>query len=861
MRICLIPTQPPWWSTRLRSGCRLAAALASLGPWPAAAQEAPGVIDSIALSRRERAFADAKAHAPVFYFAPSERYFPTLPFLSGFDFVDNRFGQKLEARNAPDPLELAPVQEACTVLPTLHGCTKRPGGAKMARGREGCVKMTQPAPAARRLLLRLDCFEYEYLYMTEVDSAQFKNLKDSVEVQRQKARGLADDEAKDSLRMVTLEAARDSIDAVREFGRRLSSAFRGIAIRRADTIGILLRAHDTTGLVRLGFLADSADPRTAQLDALGALVDSVRFPHDTARANRALGLIEQEVSKIPLRRQERARQQESITTELAGLDSQLVTARNAFATKVAKRPFSAVFYKVEPLSREAARTFWGQLRRDDQLWKRSRLADLYADSTMLDLTAVQFYMFYYRDEGLEGHSGDFERLVVIHPTDAAAAKRFQVIIGVGHSAITANNILVLSDSNDVADANEPSILVELGGHSNATDRWPLGSFQLGWDANWRTSEAAWGVRDVQALNGTQFLGRYQGNATIPRDTSRTVVLHERTHCKPGGPGNCYDLIALQDFRDLVIAATVLDTLRDSTAAGRRLAREDLRKRLEPFVALQQFWYDNYKELTRGENRMRWEAATYLRPAQLDRIATAIARWRDIPQLRCHRLGEEISEKSCALHESPPQEFWGPKKESEASPQDPNRLFKAYLYRPSACRLPDEGYSHLLSSVLSGTTLSYWGRPWRSDSHRASAGMLLPVLCNRLLELPGTLELQYSFGIGHGARERSLALIYDRDYFSEISWYGAVSRNWGVVPRSHLRAQVGATFQPIALFSRTWGVDRLSLAAQMIRIRAGISVGDVRGGDTSGAQGRTVDRVRVEFSLQLRLPQQMQNWSR
>lgn len=198
-----------------------------------------------------------------------------------------------------------------------------------------------------------------------------------------------------------------------------------------------------------------------------------------------------------------------------------------------------VFYRVQAFGQDTVRlpwpirivegtrtegeVLWEILRSDDQLWKRNGLATTHARlRAPLQFWSIEYYSYYVKDTGLQGHPLDIEKVFVFVPQDPADAREFRVVVGEGHSRTTPNNVLVLAGPQSPV-LERPHILVELGGHSSAPDLPPFGDFAPGYDANFHI-DFLWGTRDVQSIAGRGYWGGYKPWLTIPRDTTVAVRL-------------------------------------------------------------------------------------------------------------------------------------------------------------------------------------------------------------------------------------------------------------------------------------------------------------------------------------------------
>ena len=207
---------------------------------------------------------------------------------------------------------------------------------------------------------------------------------------------------------------------------------------------------------------------------------------------------------------------------------------------------AAVFYRVRCLEGKQNKQVWGFLRNDPQSWSRSGLDTLYALGLRdAEFAVVEYYLYYMRDVGLEGHAHDIERILVFAPwridrkesierggksqiaaeagSQEGLTDSLRLLVGTGHSATTPNNILVLVNG-EAATFSIPSVLIELGGHSAAPDPNRDNEFSPGLDINWNVGENIWGTRDAQAISGLGFFGRYQSWMTLPRHPGASVAM-------------------------------------------------------------------------------------------------------------------------------------------------------------------------------------------------------------------------------------------------------------------------------------------------------------------------------------------------
>jgi len=207
--------------------------------------------------------------------------------------------------------------------------------------------------------------------------------------------------------------------------------------------------------------------------------------------------------------------------------------------------YAAVFYRVRCLVGKQNKQFWGFIRNDNQAFHRSGLDTLYAQGLRdAQFAVIEYFLYYLRDAGLEGHQHDIERVVVFTPQRVArdAPVRVQqnlpamneaeaqslvqsllVVVGTGHSSTTPNNVLVLLNEQ-ASRLENPTILVELGGHSSAPDLNRDNAFQVGLDVNWNLRGSVWGTRDAQSVAGLGFIGHYEDWMTLPRSACISATL-------------------------------------------------------------------------------------------------------------------------------------------------------------------------------------------------------------------------------------------------------------------------------------------------------------------------------------------------
>ncbi|MFQ5927834.1 MAG: hypothetical protein ACE5MH_10425, partial [Terriglobia bacterium] len=202
---------------------------------------------------------------------------------------------------------------------------------------------------------------------------------------------------------------------------------------------------------------------------------------------------------------------------------------------------SAIFFRVCDLAADDIQAMWRYLKSDEQAWHRFDIdPDILSELLQTDAVdqeglivasgsqfrVIQYYAFYLRDYGLQGHPYDSEPAYVFVPTDEKLAEEFRIVVGGGHTERVPNNVVVMSGASASRQRgldSRPSILVELGDHSSSPDLPPYGAFSPGLDANWHNYDL-WGTRDVQASSGLGAIGTYRPWMTFPRDPALSVRL-------------------------------------------------------------------------------------------------------------------------------------------------------------------------------------------------------------------------------------------------------------------------------------------------------------------------------------------------
>jgi len=453
---------------------------------------------------------------------------------------------------------------------------------------------------------------------------------------------------------------------------------------------------------------------------------------------------------------------------------------------------TAVFFRVRDLCRGESNELRRFLKSDEQAWHRFDHGFLDSLAKSLRFRVVEYYFYYVVDAGLEGHPQDIEFVYLFlpwrkeDPTDDQSGRRFRIVVGGGHTYRTPNNILVLGGEAALSDPTL-NVLVELGGHSSAPDAPPHGSFVPGLDVNWHVYDI-WGTRDIQAVAGVGFDGRYQTSMTFPRDTADAVTLFPSTlsnaaadslkqmrvqqtqSFKPaepalpaiqaGGPcdGDSPTETLSLTCSYLLLPVTAFEalskTLEDTTAATgvpATVAAVDL---IQPMLKDWQYsGFDQVRDTAAAIRRMRdwnkapwWEGKQHYyalhrrqRGKQLVYLTSDV--WPTLERRR-HRIWE---------HEM----FKG----------SPTQILKKHLYRPTVGEFTVSKWDwfDLLTYGISNQP------PRASQIH---VGFVFPSI--RLpARLPGFLEIQfgrYGRQLIKGDHRISYAAVWTGHYNSRLSWY-------------------------------------------------------------------------------------------
>lgn len=520
----------------------------------------------------------------------------------------------------------------------------------------------------------------------------------------------------------------------------------------------------------------------------------------------------------------------------------------------------AVFYRLRCLDRSATETLWSFLRNDTQAWWRSKVWQLY-DRGLRDarFLSIEYYFYYVRDVGLRGHPGDVEKLAILRPINPPASERggrppldsllldsLRVIIGAGHGFTTPNNILVeVGPSRDGSLRDgyaHPHVLVELGGHSVAPDKSPPdGRFNVGWDINWHVSSEVWGVRDVQGLSGTGYVGAYRDWMTLPRYAGNSVRLSPRfapAQTLDEATARRRDSVAVADEEQRTWQAAPRREVTVPRRAPADSARGDyLLLPVGPFDRLFRLLVEDTLAGGVGRSADAGHLRTHerIRAVVDDEIRPLLEDWRftgfeGIPQdsidAAIHLMHYWTRPLDAGHREVPlyRMHFW----EDFEYRNSPTFLLKSYLHRPTQNGLRRFPADFL--ALLTGNVDFHLGS---DGGKQLQLGILYPAGARALMEIPGVVELQVGFygreAIDFGRGRLSLSLLYDRHYRRFLSWYirpiGWV-RHRGAVERDSTASDVvlgfGGSVMPFLLMADKLPPPWRHLATTT-RIRAGFRV--------------------------------------
>ena len=299
---------------------------------------------------------------------------------------------------------------------------------------------------------------------------------------------------------------------------------------------------------------------------------------------------------------------------------------------------SAVLYRVCGLAEKDLHEIYHFLVRDEQAWNRSQRIRpfqeyLTADDGWQDWAVVQFYLYYVRDVGLQGHPQDIELVSVFFPIDPAHREELRITVGSGHEPPAPNNVLVQWAPNIATDGrllpDTTGVIVELGGHASAPDVSRDGVFSVGLDINWHTQNA-WGTRDLMAIGGTGFFSEYRPEMTLPRDSTdaQTSMLSPRPlgdRTNTNQQQDSYALAAVPYFMRLETAIdSAVSHITRSRVDGAVSQVASARSRVDSIIDLIQ---EELNKAPQSSNFSGFDGFASLSEAEMDTAIAAMAVWR------------------------------------------------------------------------------------------------------------------------------------------------------------------------------------------------------------------------------------------
>lgn len=498
-----------------------------------------------------------------------------------------------------------------------------------------------------------------------------------------------------------------------------------------------------------------------------------------------------------------------------------------------------VFYRVCELRPTDVREMVRYLKNDLQAWNRLQLDHSFGPLLNPDSTAylvIEYYFYYLRDRGLMGHPQDRERVFVFVPKEADKRRQLTITVGAGHSPRTPNNVLVrwapylgldgLSDTLNV--------LVELGGHSSAPDLPPLGAFTPGVDANWQIDDL-WGTRDVQAVGGVGYLGRYKPEMTFTRDLDATVLFPPSF-----GPEQMEEYQRREFGQQTQLpppdsAAKGADVGRPRAAPADTLALERyLLLPIEPFQLLAEAVDETPTNLAAVDRAMnditqlltRWgsfRGFDGLNTADKEAAIRWMKLWnKDVilsENPRCKGKRRTWRAGGCRRLETVPADhnrIW----ELDIYKREPTRIFKAHLFRPTAA-----AQDNLLDWL---DLLSYGATGYPGDAWEFHGGFIVPAFRPPVanLHLPGFLEIQVGYLRSFRHRKSTVAssIVWEQYYSRYFSWYRKLSwtahrgETIGDREASNWTGGVGVSLLPyISRKGKRWDL------VNVVRLRVGLKL--------------------------------------
>jgi hypothetical protein len=289
---------------------------------------------------------------------------------------------------------------------------------------------------------------------------------------------------------------------------------------------------------------------------------------------------------------------------------------------------------------------------------------------------------------------------------------------------------------------------------------PYGAFTPGVDVNWNIYDV-WGTRDVQAVGGTGFNGRYRPEMTFARDGRNTVILFPSTYDErerreiqqesqhQGGDSTIrnYRLVPVTPF--LRLSQALEDSVPD-------LARVETQ-----VAAIAQA---TNRDATPGSNEAKWSFDGFagMSPATRQEVAGWMRAWN---QDMVWKEGTRAHPGKPELRSRKKHQVW----QHDGYLRDPTNIFKAHLFRPTMADVSS------FSDVMRLLTWGITGYP--DDAYELYVGIVVPAT-PFVFRLPGYSEIQAGvYRPNFWARSRasfSLAWVWEDHRNRMLSWYRKVS---------------------------------------------------------------------------------------
>ena len=394
---------------------------------------------------------------------------------------------------------------------------------------------------------------------------------------------------------------------------------------------------------------------------------------------------------------------------------------------------------------------WQYLATDQRAWNRLWRHLRRKPPQEMTFDVIRYFAYYLADEGLIGHEHDVETVSVFL---ARPPLDLRIIVGAGHGAGVPNNVLVLGGG--AHPASNQNILVELGDHASAPDVPPHGEFEIGSDVNWHV-ERVWGVRDVQSSAGSGWSGQWNSSMMRKRDTAtapRMLPIH-MAQDSGGLAGDNVDFYALLPgefmgcLQDTYRSQLRVEPLKLEAEVHRSAPTEaELRRsRLPVEFSMADLW-GLHESIAIDLGTDSLAAATF---------AAALAWDQSLDQILNHELYEQ---------------------------DNAGDVFKSHLFAQRSRPF------HV------GVAYAAKADEWSIHS----AFLLVPTLP---VGLPGHVEFQLDFGTSANPKRLDLRLIYERDYYALITWYGGLGMSFttDTTTSTTRHASLGIGLLPQALWSR------------------------------------------------------------